>query len=579
MPQSSLKELLTAAHEHRLVLPQFQRDFVWQPAMVLKLLNSIFNGYPIGSLLLMENNDNYQYRRVEGAPSGADADPHDIRLILDGQQRVTASYRAFFGGDETVSNAGRYYFNYGEFVRLLESGTEIEPSELEALFTFKRRVEIAKGMGTAAKEIDQQFLPLDCVLHSARGVSYVEWLDQHTFLHATGDRAKFDKLSKIKGIFQQHYIERVTSYQVSYELIRRDTNPDVICTIFETINTTGVKLTVFDLLVAKCFKIDLKLRDELEAFLSTDDYALRFQSEVDAVEQIAVTQLPKIISLLNSSECRRGDILGLKNEQVKNHWKLALVGFSKALSFLHQNCGVVALWLLPSADIVAPLAAALAQFDKSVLNAKRNEILQWYWACVFGRYFSGAPDTKVAKTFRELRDMMSGVVSIQNVDAVKSIRLQASDVREATKQTSLYKGILSLIVALGAEDIGIERRKLCDLRVGDIEDHHIFPQKFLANYRIKGSHSNAILNRMPMWKGTNNVISSVGPEKYFLDLSVVGKLDQSTLDPYGIDLDQVTQQFSQIMFEDFKINRLARLIDIVSQALKKSEQEFFTDDG
>ena len=48
-------------HARRNVLPQFQRDFVWQPSAVIKLLVSLFNGYPIGSLLLMENNDNYDH--------------------------------------------------------------------------------------------------------------------------------------------------------------------------------------------------------------------------------------------------------------------------------------------------------------------------------------------------------------------------------------------------------------------------------------------------------------------------------------------------------------------------------------
>ena len=36
----------------------------------------------------------------------------DTRLILDGQQRLTSCYRAFFGGVDVERHAGRYYFDY-----------------------------------------------------------------------------------------------------------------------------------------------------------------------------------------------------------------------------------------------------------------------------------------------------------------------------------------------------------------------------------------------------------------------------------------------------------------------------------
>ena len=55
MPSELLKILLQQAGDNRLVLPDFQRDFVWKPSDVTKLIASLLNGYPIGGLLLMEN--------------------------------------------------------------------------------------------------------------------------------------------------------------------------------------------------------------------------------------------------------------------------------------------------------------------------------------------------------------------------------------------------------------------------------------------------------------------------------------------------------------------------------------------
>jgi uncharacterized protein with ParB-like and HNH nuclease domain len=103
MASEQLKKIIKDVHERRVVLPQFQRDFVWQVSSVTKLLVSLFSGYPIGSLLLMENNENYDFRAIDGVPDGPAYPAAETLLILDGQQRVTAAYRAFVGTLEPFS--------------------------------------------------------------------------------------------------------------------------------------------------------------------------------------------------------------------------------------------------------------------------------------------------------------------------------------------------------------------------------------------------------------------------------------------------------------------------------------------
>jgi uncharacterized protein with ParB-like and HNH nuclease domain len=65
MPSELLKNLLQQAGENRLVLPDFQRDFVWKPSDVTELIASLLNGYPIGGLLLMENPGAYGQRPLD----------------------------------------------------------------------------------------------------------------------------------------------------------------------------------------------------------------------------------------------------------------------------------------------------------------------------------------------------------------------------------------------------------------------------------------------------------------------------------------------------------------------------------
>ena len=77
-----------------MALPDFQRDFVWQPAQTQALIVSLARSFPAGSLLRMENNGAlFAPRAIAGAPQLNGHSPK--YLILDGQQRLTSLYQAF----------------------------------------------------------------------------------------------------------------------------------------------------------------------------------------------------------------------------------------------------------------------------------------------------------------------------------------------------------------------------------------------------------------------------------------------------------------------------------------------------
>src|SRR5437016_5437405 len=113
-----MKFLLEMIHNREMALPDFQRDFVWDPSATDELIESIISNFPAGSLLRIKNGTQllFQPRAVEGAPSlGKDARPS--YLILDGQQRLTSLYQAFYGVGEH-----RYYINLSG----LENGKDLE---------------------------------------------------------------------------------------------------------------------------------------------------------------------------------------------------------------------------------------------------------------------------------------------------------------------------------------------------------------------------------------------------------------------------------------------------------------------
>ena len=101
-----LKFLLEMIHNRAMALPDFQRDFVWDPYATDELIESIISNYPAGTLLRIKNGQQllFQPRAIEGAPELNGTKP--AYLILDGQQRLTSLYQAFYGQGEH-----RYYLN------------------------------------------------------------------------------------------------------------------------------------------------------------------------------------------------------------------------------------------------------------------------------------------------------------------------------------------------------------------------------------------------------------------------------------------------------------------------------------
>ena len=63
----SIVNLLNQIKHEEIVLPAIQRDFVWPEERVLRLLDSIMRGYPIGIALLWETYFDLQYRKFDEA--------------------------------------------------------------------------------------------------------------------------------------------------------------------------------------------------------------------------------------------------------------------------------------------------------------------------------------------------------------------------------------------------------------------------------------------------------------------------------------------------------------------------------
>ncbi len=83
-----IETLLTWVKSGEIAIPEIQRPFVWEPVKVRNLLDSLYHGYPIGYLIAWRNPT---IRLKDGTSSAGK------RILIDGQQRVTALMAALLG--------------------------------------------------------------------------------------------------------------------------------------------------------------------------------------------------------------------------------------------------------------------------------------------------------------------------------------------------------------------------------------------------------------------------------------------------------------------------------------------------
>ena len=83
-----VNELLIGIHKKDIVLPEFQREYVWSLEQSKQLMVSLFNGYPVGALLFWTTDTPPEIKNYAVNPKKIGT----ITIILDGQQRLTTLY-------------------------------------------------------------------------------------------------------------------------------------------------------------------------------------------------------------------------------------------------------------------------------------------------------------------------------------------------------------------------------------------------------------------------------------------------------------------------------------------------------
>lgn len=533
----SLITLISRLREGRFVIPNFQRDFEWQPWDINALLRSIFLDYYIGSLLLWkgqkENFSALSCTPLHGFRESNEASREYI--VLDGQQRLTALYYACMAPDIAAPKRKNRFIYFVRVDRFMEEN-------YEEAFDYNWTQSGVRTLNDELAQYKQHLFPLAVLGKSGFSLPFWVlgyqryWEQREAELEEQGD-AEAAKMAKRRvadaEAFGAHLKGITEQYQVAYIELDSDLAIDRVCDIFTQINSRGVRLDVFDLMNALLVPKGLELKKMWHEAQADLDFVDTERMNVYILQVMSILRQaycsPKYLYyLLPGQERRVRDADGSLRKEVlvpdttdfRNRWGKAVEALRKAIDLLRspQEFGAISSNYLPYVSILPAFAslhvAASSLIPAKQLDAKRK-INHWYWASVFMNRYSGSVESTAARDYLDVKAWFEDSSAEPGLVAEFRERFRNLDLRRETKRgTSVYNGIFNLLVLRGARDWMTGHAP----QYGDLDDHHVVPKDWAKGKQLSTS-IDSILNRTPLTADTNrNVVNSRLPNEYLPDL-------------------------------------------------------------
>lgn len=497
MQTSSFKmdKLLADAKRGAFTIPRFQRDFVWTIGQIKLLVDSIARNYPIGSLLLLAEPDpakpllgsrqlqGYLQEEVGGTPVMTEQSPNQY-YVLDGQQRLTSIVRVFLQWSPEES----YYFD----LRRLRDFDEC-PTKSDWIIKRSRDAKVAN-----------RFLRSDLIINREKCQVFVEEYFETNDEDLRGDRPKQRAASaRVNSIF-----ETIRNYQVPYVVIDQSESLEAICRIFETINSTGTRLTTFDLAVARFFP-DPDLQELWDESKREHPTLLRYQ--VDGERVLQVVALLEAAEKGLTADATRTVLLNLERAVVKRRWCEAVDHLVTAYQWAESRG--VAPRMFPNEALLVPLAVFFSRADERWRARQpgfQTVLDKWYFASCLQKGARQASNYRMTETTNELlRWRKDGVLP-----APQRVFLTPDDIIRLRPTDSRYRAVLAFL----RWQMGTDLWSGTPLDPSDVEDHHLFPVAIAKRHGIDRVLLDSVSNRLLVSTATNRMLGDRSPQDYLVKL-------------------------------------------------------------
>ena len=526
--QDPAETILAWVNSGEIAIPEIQRPFVWNSTKVRNLIDSLYQGYPIGYLIIWRNPD---VKLKDGKTS------EGKKILIDGQQRIAALMTSILGEEILDSNYKKITIKIA-FNPITEKFEVLNPA-------------ISK---------DSSWIPNIGPIITGQ-VRLTAAINDYCSKNPKADRNQIeDALENLKEVIKK---------QIGLIELEHNLDIETITVIFIRINSEGVPLSQADFAMSKiavnetyegstlrkCIDYSCHLIISPEFYTTIRDVDKKF-SESEYFQKISWLKnenddlyTPSYKDLLRvafTSEFDRGKIADLvsllsgrnfetrtyEEEIVKDSFGLLKKGI---LNFINETNFKRFLMIIKSAGFISPnlirsqnvlnfayiLYLKLKSQDYNAADIERY-VRKWFVLSILTGRYSGSPESRfdfdirsiAKKDFGEyLKDVESADLSeaFWTASLIQSLNTSVSsspyfNVYLASQVKSNDKGFLSKDITV--KDLITHR--------GDI--HHIFPKGYLKDNKMKRGQYNQIANYVYMQSEINIKIGNKSPKNYFAEL-------------------------------------------------------------
>ncbi|MDA0525167.1 GmrSD restriction endonuclease domain-containing protein [Methanococcoides alaskense] len=526
-PQS-IEAVLSWVKSGEIAIPEIQRPFVWNSTQVRDLMDSLYQGYPIGYLIAWRNPN---VKLKDGTVS------EGKKILIDGQQRVMALNAAILG-------------NY-----IIDSNYKKTKIRI-AFHPIKERFEV---LNSAIEKDNSWIHDISPLINKEVGL--IRFFKDYCEKNPDVDEIHVENtLENLKNI---------TNKQLGLIELDSDLDIETVTEVFIRINSKGVTLSQADFAMSKIAAnedyngstirkaIDYfchmavapefyeQIRDVDTEFSSTEYFRKMswLKNENDDLYDPRYTDMLRVVFTSEFERGRLSDLVGLlsgrnfetrtyEEEIAKQSFETLEQGIYK---FMNEHSFQRFLMIIRSAGFISSKLirsqnslnfAYIVYLKLKSMGYKPADIgkyvRRWFVLSVLTGRYSSSPESEFDRDIKniatkdfgeylrsveqaELSDTFFDVGLIQNLDSSVSSS-PYFNVYLASQVKNKDQGFLS-------KDITVD-----DLisHHGDI--HHIFPREYLKKNGLKRGRYNQIANYVYMQSEINIQVGSKAPDIYFNEL-------------------------------------------------------------
>jgi uncharacterized protein with ParB-like and HNH nuclease domain len=362
-----LTEILDDISSGDLRVPNFQRPYVWKPSDAISLFDSIYKGYPIGSVLFWETTQKLiSFTQIGPFEIQLDDRP-EINYVIDGHQRIST----LFG--------------------ILKSKKEIyikEPHRWVLYFDLDKNEFFFKNASTKVSN----YIAMDKIINTIDFLAECKRIQDSSPGNAEFYINKAQKLT-----------QAIVTYKIAITQIKKGDLSSAV-EIFSRLNTRGMDMTPDQMLSALTYKEGVnsfKLADKIDEI-------------INRLIEFNFSEIERIFIFRSIIAASKKDIYNVKLEDLASDKKIDLThivsrcedSIIKAVNFLRSTIRVPSDKFLPYNLQLVFLSEFFYVQPNPTLD-QLDELVKWFWFTSYSGWFAGANSSKIRKGLDDLREFAS----------------------------------------------------------------------------------------------------------------------------------------------------------------------------